>query len=53
MAVIFAIYALKAFRAVFGGSWPMTMAKAASIGFLYLLASIPAFIVIMLWASWV
>jgi hypothetical protein len=53
MAVIFAFYALKAFRAVFGGSWPMTIAKAMGIGFLYLIASIPAYIVIMLWASWV
>jgi hypothetical protein len=53
VAVIFAIYALQAFRAVFGGSWPMTMVKAMGIGFVYLIASIPAFIVIMLWASWV
>jgi hypothetical protein len=53
IAVIFAIYALRAFRAVFGGSWPMTMVKAMSIGFLYLIAAIPAFIVIMLWAAWV
>ena len=28
MAVIFAIYALKSFRAVYGGGWPMTIAKA-------------------------
>jgi hypothetical protein len=53
MALIFAIYALKAFRAMFGGSWPMTIAKAMGIGFLYLIAAIPAFIVIMLWAAWV
>src|SRR5687767_5911894 len=43
MAVLFAIYALKAFRAMFGGSWPMTIAKAIGIGFLYLIAAIPAF----------
>ena len=53
MAVIFTVYALKAFRAVFGGSWPMTMVKAMGIGFLYLVTAIPAFIVIMVWASWV
>ena len=53
LALVFAVYALKSFRAVFGGSWPMTMAKALGIGFLYLIASVPAFIVIMLWASWV
>lgn len=51
LAVIFAIYALKSFRAVYGGGWPKTIAKAVGIGFLYLLASIPAFIVIILWAS--
>jgi hypothetical protein len=53
MAIIFAIYALKSFRVVFGGRWPMTIAKAAGIGFLYLIAAVPAFIVIMVWASWV
>jgi hypothetical protein len=53
MAIVFAIYALKSFRAVFGGRWPMTIAKAAGIGFLYLIAAVPAFIVIMLWASWI
>ena len=51
LAIVFAIYALKAFRAVYGGRWPTTIAKAATIGLLYLIASIPAFIVIMLWAS--
>ena len=52
MVVIFVIYALKSFRAVYGGGWPMTVAKAMGIGFLYLIASIPGFIVIALWASW-
>ena len=52
MAVIFAIYALKSFRAVYGGGWPITIAKAVGIAFLYLIASIPCFIVIALWASW-
>jgi hypothetical protein len=50
-AIGFAVYALRAFRAVYGGGWPSTTAKAAAIGFLYLVASIPAFIVIMVWAS--
>jgi hypothetical protein len=53
LAIVFAVYALKAFRAVFGGSWPKTIAKATGIGFLYLIASMPAFIVIILWAAWV
>ena len=52
LAIIFAIYALKAFRAVYGGGRPITIAKALGAGFLYMIASIPAFIVIMLWASW-
>lgn len=52
IAIVFAVYALKAFRTVFGGRWPMTIAKAAGIGLVYLVASVPAFVVIMLWASW-
>lgn len=52
IAIVFAIYALRSFRAVFGGRWPMTLAKAAGIGFVYLVASLPAFVIIMLWASW-
>jgi len=52
LAIIFAIYALKAYRAVYGGSWPMTIVKALGIGVLYLIAAVPAFIVIILWASW-
>lgn len=47
----FVIYTLRAFRAVFGGGWPITMVKAVSIGVVYLIVSIPAFIVILVWAS--
>lgn len=50
-AVFFAVYALKALRGVFGGSWPITVAKAVGIGFVYLMASVPAFFVILIWAS--
>lgn len=53
LAVVFAIYALKSFRSVFGGRWPITVVKAAGIGFLYLVAAVPAFIIIILWASWI
>jgi hypothetical protein len=49
--VLVVIYVLRAFRAVFGGSWPITLAKAVSIGFLYAVASLPAFIVLFVWAS--
>ena len=52
LAIVFAAYVLMALRAVFGGRWPMTIVKAIGIGFLYLLAAIPAFMVIILWASW-
>lgn len=53
LAIAFAVYALMAFRAMYGGGWPITVAKAVGIGLLYLIAAVPAFIVIMLWASWV
>ena len=50
-AVVFAIYALTALRTVFGGRWPITIAKASGISFVYLCASIPAFFIILVWAS--
>lgn len=48
----FAGYALRSFRAVFGGSWPATVARAIGIGFVYAIASLPGFVVMMFWASW-
>jgi hypothetical protein len=53
IAIVFGVYALRSFRAVFGGRWPITIAKAAGIGLVYMVAAVPAFIVMMLWASWV
>ena len=50
-AAVFVIYTLFAFRTVFGGSWPMTIVKAAGVGIVYMFASVPAFVVILLWAS--
>jgi hypothetical protein len=47
----FAIYALMALRAVFGGGWPGTIARALGIGASYLVVSIPAFVIILIWAS--
>jgi hypothetical protein len=47
----FVIYALMALRSVFGGSWPGTFAKALGIGVSYLVVSIPAFVIILIWAS--
>ena len=51
MTVAFTAYALLALRAVFGGSWPATVVKAAAIGVVYLIASLPAFAIILAWAS--
>lgn len=48
MGVAFGAYALMSFRAVFGGRWPITLAKAAGIGFVYLVAAVPAYIVAIL-----
>ena len=50
--VVFVVYTLRSFRTVFGGSWPITLLKTTSIAFLYSIASIPAFIVIVLWAAY-
>jgi hypothetical protein len=49
--IIFTVYTLAAFRAVFGGGWPITIAKAVGIGFVYSLAAVPAFFLMMIWAS--
>ena len=51
MTVAFTAYALLALRAVFGGSWPATVVKATAIGVVYLIASLPAFAIILAWAS--
>lgn len=45
------VYVLRALRATFGGGWAKTIAKAMAIGFAYILVSIPAFVVMMIWAS--
>jgi hypothetical protein len=50
-AIGFVIYTLLSMRAVFGGRWPATLTKAAGIGLVYLLASVPAFLIIIIWAS--
>ena len=51
VALFLVVYVLRALRGVFGGGWGLTLAKAAAIGFVYVLASLPAFIVILIWAS--
>jgi len=44
-------YILVASRRVYGGGWPVVAAKTAGIGVLYPVASIPAFAIILAWAS--
>jgi hypothetical protein len=51
MSMAFAGYMLMALRHVFGGSWPITILKAIGIGVVYFIASIPAFALILAWAS--
>jgi len=48
---VFVVYALRSFRVVYDGGWPLTMAKSVGIGVVYLLASLPAFGIILAWAS--
>ena len=50
-SLVFMVYALKSFRVVYGGGWPATLAKALGIAFVYLFASVPAFLIILYWAS--
>ena len=51
VTVAFAAYALMALRTVFGGGWAITIVKAAAIGLVYSVASLPAFAIILAWAS--
>ena len=48
-----AVYAARSFRSVFGGRWVVTLAKVAAVGLVYLLASVPAFFIVLLWAAMV
>ena len=49
--VVFTVYALRAMKTVFGGSWPATIARALGVGVLYLVVAGPAFFIILIWAS--
>jgi hypothetical protein len=51
VVVWIAAYAILSLRRVYGGSSLRTIAKAAGIGGLYLLASVPAFLVMLTWAA--
>jgi len=46
-----AFYTLSGLRAVYGGTWPATIVKAAGIAFVYVLSAVPAFFIILIWAS--
>jgi hypothetical protein len=47
MAVAFIAYALIALRTVFGGGWAITVLKAFGIGVVYLIATVPAYAIIV------
>jgi len=49
--IVFSVYVFRAFRAVFGGSWTSTLLKTTGIGVVYSLAAVPAFFIILIWAS--
>ena len=49
--IVFTVYVPRSLKAVFGGSWTETNLKATGIGFVYALASVPAFLIILVWAS--
>lgn len=49
--VTFAVYVLRSLKAVFGDTWPKTLVKAAGIAAVYSLAAVPAFMIILIWAS--
>ena len=49
--IVFTVYVPRSLKAVFGGSWWETNLKATGIGFVYSLAAVPAFLIILVWAS--
>ena len=49
--VVFTVYVPRSLKVVFGGSWTETNLKATAIGFVYSLAAVPAFLIILIWAS--
>jgi hypothetical protein len=51
MALAIVVYALRAFQTVYAEPWLRTLGKMAGTAFLYLLASLPAFMLILAWAS--
>lgn len=50
MVLIVLGYGLRALKAVYGGGWLRTLVKASGIGLMYLIASVPAFMIILTWA---
>ena len=51
--VAFAVYTHRSLQVVFGGDWKETLVKETAIGFGYALVSVPAFFIILIWASMV
>lgn len=44
-------YVLNAFRRVYGGGWPAVVGRTLGIAVVYLVASLPALLLILLWAA--
>lgn len=51
VSIALGAYGLLALRAVYGSGWMRTIAQAIGIGVIYLIASIPAFLIILAWAA--
>lgn len=50
-AIVALFYRRRHFPAAFGGGWAITTVKAAGIGCVYLIASLPALFIVLLWGS--
>ena len=51
--VVFAVYTHLSLQVVFGGDWKTTLVRETALGFAYALVSVPAFSIILIWASMV
>jgi hypothetical protein len=49
--VVFTVYTHRSLQVVFDGDWKETLFKETAIGLSYALVSVPAFMIILIWAS--
>jgi len=52
VVLVLIVYLLRAFRSVYGGGWASIVGKSAAVGMVYLIASLPAFMLTLWWAAW-